>query len=176
MNKKAVHSQRKVSADRDLHSTELYDQPGHLLRRAHQISVSIFHAVMGPDITPVQFAALRILQDHPGIDQVTLAKYCAFDNSTAATVAVRLEAKGLIERTTPPDNKRFRMLELTPAGAELIEQLAPMVRDIRSRMLEPLTKDEQATFLALLAKFVHVNNDQSRAPLRRDRTMDDDDR
>ena len=148
-------------------STDLYDQPGHLIRRAHQISVSMFHAVIGPDITPVQYAALRILQDHEDIDQVTLAKYCALDNSTTATLAVRLEEKGLIERITPPENKRFRLLRLTPAGNALLESLVPSVHRLRNRMLETLSKEEQKTFLMLLSKFVHINNEQSRAPLRR---------
>ncbi|WP_321867822.1 MarR family winged helix-turn-helix transcriptional regulator [Paraburkholderia tropica] len=149
-------------------STDLYEQPGHLIRRAHQISVSMFHEVIGPDITPVQYAALRILQDHPDIDQVTLAKYCALDNSTTANLAVRLEEKGLVERLIPPENKRVRLLRLSGAGAELLESLVPSVHELRRRMLLTLSPNEQETFLALLSKFVHINNEKSRAPLRRD--------
>lgn len=152
-------------------STDLYEQPGHLIRRAHQISVSMFHEVLGPDITPVQYAALRILQDHPDIDQVTLAKYCALDNSTTATMAVRLEEKGLVERVTPPQNKRVRLLRLSKEGAELLESLVSSVHELRRRMLRTLSPDEQETFLALLSKFVHINNEKSRAPLRRHETV-----
>ncbi|MDN8037059.1 MarR family winged helix-turn-helix transcriptional regulator [Burkholderia vietnamiensis] len=148
-------------------STDLYEQPGHLIRRAHQISVSMFHEVLGPDITPIQYAALRILQDHPDIDQVTLAKYCALDNSTTANLAVRLGEKGLVERVTPPENKRVRLLRLSTEGAALLESLVPSVHELRHRMLQTLTLDEQETFLALLSKFVHINNEKSRAPLRR---------
>ncbi|MFT2657880.1 hypothetical protein ACMWPY_28050, partial [Escherichia coli] len=50
---------------------DLYEHPGHLLRRAQQISVSIFHDETGGIITPVQYAILRMLSNHPGIDQVT---------------------------------------------------------------------------------------------------------
>ncbi len=149
-------------------STDLYDQPGHLIRRAHQISVSMFHAVIGQEVTAIQYGALRILQDHPDIDQVTLAKLCALDNSTTASLAVRLEERGLIERFVPPENKRYRLLRLTRAGAELLEALVPSVHELRHRLLEPLTKEEQATFLALLSKFVRLNNEKSRAPLRRE--------
>ena len=56
--------------------TELYALPGHLIRRLNQISVSVFAARVaeeGFDLTPVQFAALMILSENPGIDQATLA-------------------------------------------------------------------------------------------------------
>jgi MarR family transcriptional regulator, temperature-dependent positive regulator of motility len=148
-------------------STDLYEQPGHLIRRAHQIAVSMFHTVLGPDITPVQYGALRILQDHPDIDQVTLARYCALDNSTTATLAVRLEEKGWIERITPPEDKRVRLLRLSDTGASLLESLVPSVHELHRRMMQTLSEDEQETFLTLLAKFVHINNEKSRAPLRR---------
>ncbi len=149
-------------------STDLYDQPGHLIRRAHQISLSMYQAVIGGDVTPIQYAALRILQDHPDIDQVTLAKYCALDTSTAATLAVKLEERGLVERSVVEGNRRARALRLTKAGERLLESLVSSVHELRQRMLEPLTADEQRLFLELLTKFVHLNNEQSRAPLRRD--------
>ncbi len=57
--------------------TEVYDEPGHLIRRAQQIAVSMFHSIMGNGVTPVQYCVLRVLRDHPGIDQVTLARLCA---------------------------------------------------------------------------------------------------
>lgn len=160
-------STRPRKKKKDDQGIELYEQPGHLIRRAHQIAVSMFYSVLGPDITPVQYAALRILQDHPDIDQVTLARYCALDNSTTATLAVRLEEKGLIERFTPPENKRVRLLRLSESGADVLKSLVPLIDELHKRMLGTLSADEQQTFLTLLAKFVHINNDKSRAPLRR---------
>ena len=164
--KKGTTKPRK--AERGELSTDLYDQPGHLIRRAQQISLSMYQAVIGTEVTPIQYAALRILQDHPDIDQVTLAKYCALDTSTAATIAVKLEERGLVERTVVAENRRARALRLTPAGETLLEELVPSVHELRRRILEPLTEEEQQLFLALLTKFVHLNNEQSRAPLRRD--------
>ena len=42
-------------------SLDLYDQPGHLIRRAQQIAALLFREVLGPDVTPVQYAILRML-------------------------------------------------------------------------------------------------------------------
>ena len=55
---------------------EVAGMPGHLIRRLHQISTQVFVArarAAGCDITPVQFAALDALLDHPGIDQASVA-------------------------------------------------------------------------------------------------------
>ncbi len=148
-------------------SNDVYDQPGHLIRRAQQIAVSMFYSTVGSEVTPVQYGVLRILQDYPGIDQVTLARLCALDTSTAANLAVRLEQSGFVKRMVPPRSKRFRLLRLTPQGVTLLKKLLPSGRLLSRRLLQALDKKEQKIFLRLLKKFVHLNNDESRAPLDR---------
>jgi MarR family transcriptional regulator, temperature-dependent positive regulator of motility len=146
---------------------EVYDEPGHLIRRAQQIAVSLFHSTMGNGVTPIQYCVLRVLHEHPGIDQVTLARFCALDTSTAADLAVRLEERGLVRRMMPMKSKRFRLLHLTPRGAALLKKLIPRSAALASRLLQALNGDEQKVFVQLLKKFVHLNNDESRAPLDR---------
>src|ERR1700751_5672379 len=152
---------------RKLTPLEVYDEPGHLIRRAQQIAVSMFHSTMGHGVTPIQYCVLRVLQRHPGIDQVTLARYCALDTSTAADLAVRLEERGLVRRMMPMKSRRFRLLNLTPAGTNLLKNLVPSSTLLARRLLRALDKDEQKVFMHLLRKFVHLNNEESRAPLDR---------
>jgi DNA-binding MarR family transcriptional regulator len=146
-------------------SLDLYQHPGHLLRRAQQISVSIFHDEMGDELTPVQYAILSRLAEHPGIDQVSLAGLAAIDTSTGATVCARLEDKGLLERKVIPHNRRQRALTIMPEGARLLAALEPGAQRLRDRLLAPLSAREQEVFMDLLAKLVNGNNEQSRAPL-----------
>jgi MarR family transcriptional regulator, temperature-dependent positive regulator of motility len=168
MKRRAQSSPNGAARRRDEFSNDLYDQPGHLIRRAQQIAVSIFHSTFDYKVTPVQYAVLRVLQDHPGIDQVTMARFCALDTSTAANLAVRLERRGLVKRTVPSKSKRFRLLQLTPRGMALVKQLNPSGRLVSRRLLQALDKKEQKLFLRLLKKFVHLNNEESRAPLDRE--------
>ncbi len=147
--------------------TEVYDEPGHLIRRAQQIAVSMFHSIIGNGVTPVQYCVLRVLRDHPGIDQVTLARLCALDTSTAADLAVRLEERGLVMRMMPMKSRRFRLLHLTREGKALLERLIPSSRVLARELLKELNKEEQRLFVSLLKKFVHLNNEISRAPLDR---------
>ncbi|MGA0611692.1 MarR family winged helix-turn-helix transcriptional regulator [Caldimonas sp. KR1-144] len=143
-------------------SIDLHDQPGHLIRRAHQIAVSMFVDIVGTGATPIQYAILRTLQEKPGLDQVTLAQEIALDNSTTAETAARLEAKGLIVRELLP--RRQRRLLLTPAGEQLLAELVPGVHRMCDAMMASLTPSERDEFMRLLRKFVHLNNEQSRAP------------
>lgn len=150
--------------EQDSKLIDLYEHPGHLLRRAQQISVSIFFDELGSELTPVQYAMLRSLSEHPGIDQVSLSGLAAIDTSTGATVCARLEEKGLLERKVIPHNRRQRALSITAAGAQLLEAMVPGAQRLRQRLLAPLTDNEQQQFMQLLTKLVKVNNEQSRAP------------
>jgi MarR family transcriptional regulator, temperature-dependent positive regulator of motility len=144
---------------------DLYDQPGHLIRRAHQIAIGLFTEHMGPNVTPVQYSILRMVHEAPRIDQVGLARRIGLDTSTTALTAARLESKGLLTRSVVEGNRRQLQLALTDAGQELLAGLIPHVHKMRERMLEGLESQEQKLFLELLRKFVHLNNEQSRAPL-----------
>jgi len=143
---------------------DLYAQPGHLLRRAQQISVSIFHDELGPDVTPVQYAVLRTLADHPGIDQVTLAGLVAIDTSTAASVAIRLEDKGLLHRHLDASNRRQRALYLTDAGLTMLHTCVQGINRLNARIFEGFSAQEAMQFMHLLQKLVHLKNAESRAP------------
>lgn len=145
-------------------SIELHEQPGHLIRRAHQIAVALFHENLGREVTPVQYAVLLALQDQPGIDQVTLAQRIALDTSSTADVAVRLEAKGLIVRELLPRGQRA--LQLTADGEALLARLVPGMNDMCRTMLADMDAAEQAEFIRLLQKFVHVNDNGRAAPRR----------
>ncbi len=124
----------------------------------------MFYERLGRDITPVQYAVLRMLEECPGLDQVTLAQKVALDTSTTADIAARLESKGWIVREILP--RRQRRLLLTPEGSTLIATLMPLVRDLRNSLFEGMDEEDARNLMNLLSKFVHLNNEQSRAPLK----------
>jgi DNA-binding MarR family transcriptional regulator len=127
--------------------------PGHLIRRAHQKSVAVFmEETTGVDITPVQFAILNALLDAPGADQVTLAARVSFDAATSGSVIGRLEAKGWVRRESDPDDRRRKLLWITPAGAQVARSLKRAATRAQQRMLEGLDPAERAQLVALLEK------------------------
>jgi DNA-binding MarR family transcriptional regulator len=157
----APHAEAAASPIPD-DTLELHAEPGHLMRRAHQIAVSTFHETHGRHVTPVQYAILRALQDNPGIDQVTLAQRVALDTSTTADIATRLESKGWIARELLP--RRQRSLTLTPEGQAVLDSMLPHVNEMYRQLLQPLTPQEQVEFLRLLRKFVRLAGQNESTP------------
>ena len=147
---------------------ELYGMAGHLIRRLHQISTSVFTQRMkeaGIDLTPVQFGALSALQSNPDVDQATLAGLIAHDRVTIGAVLDRLQNKGLIERKVSPRDRRARVLSLTPAGQTLLQTTTPIVWSLQEDILGGLDSQEKDTLLSLMRKVAEAGNDLSRAPL-----------
>jgi DNA-binding MarR family transcriptional regulator len=138
-------------------SFDFVHAPGHLIRRAQQIAVSVFTEQLAAfDVTPVQFAILNALMDTPGIDQVTLAGQVAFDAATSGSVIGRLETKGWVRREADPQDRRRKMLWLTPEGERVTLEMAPQVTRVQDRILQPLAVHEQKLLLDLLSKLVNA--------------------
>lgn len=147
---------------------DIYSMPGHLIRRMQQISASVFADHMkaaGTDLTSPQFAALRALQDNPGVDQATLAGLIAHDRPTMGGVVDRLSAKGLVERKINPADRRARIVTLTAEGAALLDRIGPLIEQVQTETLPGLTESERAEFIRLARKVAEAGNELSRAPL-----------
>lgn len=149
--------------------TDIHEMPGHLIRRLHQISVAVFMAetaAAGFDLTPVQYAAMRMIEAHPGIDQATLAGLIAYDRTTIGGVVDRLEQKGYVERAVSGRDRRARKLRVLDAGRDLLRAVEPVVAKVQRIMLSSLDVDEGRLLVALLQKATTSANELSRAPLR----------
>jgi MarR family transcriptional regulator, lower aerobic nicotinate degradation pathway regulator len=144
---------------------DLESLPGFYIRRMQQIAVALFlQETEAHGVTPVQYAALQTVADAPGIDQRTLARSIGLDTSTIAGVIDRLEARGLMLRSASPEDRRVRLLSLTPGGLKLLEATLPSVLRAQQRMLEPLPPAERGEFMRMLRVLVTANNELSRAP------------
>jgi DNA-binding MarR family transcriptional regulator len=141
---------------------------GHLIRRLHQISTSVFQSAMkdaGLELSPVQFAALDALSRAAGVDQATLAGMIAYDRATIGSVVDRMEARGLVSRRPSRSDRRAREVQLTAAGRALLETAWPVVAALQTDILIGLTAQERDRFLDLAARIAAAGNTLSRAPL-----------
>lgn len=153
--------------EEELSEIEALNVPGHLLRRCHQISVAIFiHECEPFDLTPLQFSVLAALGAQGPQDQATLGGAVALDRTTVAVVVRNLEERGLALRSPSTEDRRAKIVEITPEGAALLEAAMPAVDGAQERMVAPLTENERRTLLRLLSKMARENNGLSRAPMR----------
>ena len=145
----------------------IYKHPGHMIRRAHQIAISIVtDQCRAHGATSIQYGILYMVGEHPGIDQISLANLIALDRSNTGEVVGRLEERGFLRRASGNVDRRTKRLYLTPEGAKLVDAMTPDIERAQERMLEPLSEDERETLMSLLEKFVDINNALSRAPAR----------
>jgi len=145
----------------------IYQMPGHLVRRLHQIAVALFtECTRDFNVTPVQYAALAVAESYPGIDQRRLANVIAFDRSTIGDVVQRLDQRGWLRRENGSEDRRTKQVFITDAGREVLKQLDQFVAESQARILAPLSEGERTILMFLLAKLVHLNNATSRSPLR----------
>ncbi len=135
------------------------DMAGHLIRRLHQLSTQVFvqrTQAAGFDLTPVQFAALDAIHNHPGADQATVAELIAYDRATIGGVIERLEQKGWVARVVSERDRRARELSLTPEGQRIFRALVPVVRGLQDEILVSLSPADRARFLRLARQAVQA--------------------
>ena len=146
---------------------EIYDMPGHLIRRLNQVSASLFQeetSKAGYNLTPVQYAALGTVLKQPALDQATLASLIVYDRATIGGVVDRLVQKSLVRREISSRDRRARELYLTDEGERVYEHVTPIVIAMQNRITEGLDPEERKVFLKLLGKAVAAANEQNRDP------------
>ncbi len=133
----------------------VYNRPGFLLKRCHQLAAGIFVERCGEfNLTPSQYGALCALHAYPGIDQIALGRLIGLDRSTVGLVIRLLGARELLDREVNDEDKRRMRLRLSPAGMRLLEEVAPVAERVQEEVLSGLPKAKRAAFLALLREFV----------------------
>lgn len=144
---------------------DLYQRPGFLLRRTHQISAAVFeNACVSVGLTPAQYGVLTVLANEPGLDQTRLARALAFDKVTVMRVCKGLEERGLIERRMAEHSRRQMAVVLTPAGKKLLQQARGPAEQAYQRLLSPLTLTQRLQLIEILETLTEGLADEARAP------------
>ena len=125
------------------------------------MATSHFTEECGNDLTAVQYAALVAVESHPGLDATRLSELIFFDRSTIGDVLDRIEAKGWIVRRAAPNDRRVKLLELSPLGRSTLRAVDPAIRRVQERLLAPLTAREAAAFVRLLTKVADGDDEET---------------
>ena len=158
-----VHLFRFMKKTSDMSIT---DMAGHLIRRLHQRSTYIFGLrtqEAGFDLTPVQFAALDAIHNHPAADQAFVAEMIGYDRATIGGVIDRLVKKGWVRRVVSEQDRRARELSLTAKGNSVRLALLPIVDELQKEILAPLSKAGQEGLIREIRKVVLPAEDKTRS-------------
>lgn len=137
-----------------------------LARRFFQICTSAAaQSVADADLTPLEFAVLAYvnrLVGEPDIDQSGLAERMGIDRNNTSLLVERLVSKGLLERRVNGEDRRARLLRLTPRGEKLHERLYPEAFAGQRRILAVLKPSERKVLLDLLVRVIEGNRSLAR--------------
>ena len=127
---------------------------GHLIRRAQQLHVALWNQHVSIEVSSVQFAALLVARERPGLSQADLCDELGLDRSTIADLVERMVRRGLLASSKSTEDRRRKVLSLTAAGAATLSDLSPAVDRINEMLTSPLADDEIEQLHSVLRRMV----------------------
>lgn len=141
---------------------QLSRKPGFLLARVDQIATAL-HGARTPVATLAQSELLLCLDRLGPVPQITLARAAGLDKSTNGLVLDNMQARGWIDRTPCPQDRRLALITLTEAGEDVLPDVRTTFTALQSELLAPITPSDAPRLLAMLRRL--GGNPLSPAPL-----------
>ncbi|MFW3169727.1 MarR family winged helix-turn-helix transcriptional regulator [Geodermatophilus sp. CPCC 206100] len=117
-----------------------------------------------PAVTHVQWLALSALLGGTDIDQRTLGELISLDKASLTDMLDRLARRRLVRKLRDPADGRRRVLRVTEEGRDLLDRVAPLVREVDADYLEPLGPEQRSRFVRGLRRLVEADADDGGAP------------
>jgi len=105
------------------------------------------------DLSPIQCHVLHLIEPKRPLPMSRLAETLSCDASNVTGLVDRLESRGLVRRQPSIEDRRVRVLHLTPTGARLRAQLLRRMGG-RSHPLSRLSLKQQRTLVKILEALV----------------------
>jgi DNA-binding MarR family transcriptional regulator len=99
------------------------------------------------DVSMWGYAVLTALDDTPVRTQAALAEAIGADKSRIIGTLDELQNAGLIERTPDPNDRRVRLLSITPKGRRVGRSVRKAIRAEEDRILATLPPADREAFL-----------------------------
>ncbi|MCK8676418.1 MULTISPECIES: MarR family winged helix-turn-helix transcriptional regulator [Streptomyces] len=97
-------------------------------------------------------AVLSLLAHHGDMRMSRLAELLAVDMSVTSRHVAHVVDRGWVERLPDPDDRRSRMLRLTGAGEEMLDDLGRRTTDMFARTLGDWSAEDVGRLTALLSR------------------------
>jgi DNA-binding MarR family transcriptional regulator len=134
---------------------ELTDRIGYLLKHAQLRFQEIQRQALTPLSLDGRLLAVLIAAEHAGpSQQLRLAENLGVDRTTMVDLVDRLEASGFLERRPDPDDRRARLIHLTPQGRKALAAGIAASDKVEQRFLAALSDADQRTFRRALSRLI----------------------
>jgi len=106
----------------------------------------------GFEVTHEQLVLLFIISRQKGINQKELAQKLDRDKTSIARSVSKLEKTHKIVRIQTGDDKRINNLFLTKEGTQLLEDIYPVIKNIRNELKSGFSEEEINKVVSFLKK------------------------
>ena len=128
---------------------------GYVVRRAQVWIFQDFkRALKELDMTPAQFSVMKIVAANPGIAQARVAEVLCIERARLVQMLDRLEAPRLIDRTQSAIDRRSHALQLTTAGARMLDRLQLRIEAHERNVVARIGSKGKSDLLRLLGPFL----------------------
>lgn len=106
-------------------------------------------------VTTFQYTALTVLAHRDGLTSAALARRSFVTAQSMGDMVTTLENRGLISRCVDPNHARRLTISLTPAGRELLNDVAGDVTKVEAGMTSGLSARQRRDFGDYLRDCLH---------------------
>lgn len=138
------------SADADGLQTTRRSLPIALLRARETVMAGFRPILARHDVTEQQWRVIRVLGEASPRDASDVAAHCCILMPSMTRIIRALQDRGLITRARDETDGRRLVLAITPAGRDLLDQVAPHSLDVYRDIAERYGVDRVETLLDML--------------------------
>jgi len=119
-------------------------------RLAERLREATVAQLRDPRVQLRQVGLLLLLREHGPSQQQALGERLGMDRTTTMQLVARLEQDGLVVRHPDPADGRAYLVQLTPEGGRVAQQVQTDALRAQRQVLSPLSTAEAATLHRLL--------------------------
>jgi DNA-binding MarR family transcriptional regulator len=110
----------------------------------HQSMRRVIAYAKGRGLSMSQMGTLLFLHRHDTCDVSDIGAYLGITAAASSQLLNRLVEQGLIKRSEDPDDRRHKILALTPAGRETVQESIQIRQSLLVQITQMLSASEQA--------------------------------
>jgi len=138
--------------------TAVDDQPERLLGKpswlitqlATHVRRLVSDAFTESDARGYHYRILAALREFGVASQIELARRCGMDRSDIVAAVNELVARGQVERSPDPDDRRRNMVTITKDGERQLRRLDQALHKVQGELLAPLSEQERLALFRML--------------------------
>jgi DNA-binding MarR family transcriptional regulator len=102
------------------------------------------------DLTIPEWRVIAVLSRHPGLSAARVAELTGMDAVAVSRAVARLLRAGRLSRSVSVSDRRRSVLSVSPAGAAVYREVAPLALDYEHQLLEALDQAQRIAFESAL--------------------------